>query len=42
MHLLVGDQQIRRIIGTLPAPGEAQVAAQARIAMAQFMALCAP
>lgn len=42
MHLLVGDQQIRRVIGTLPAPGEAQVAAQARIAMAQFMALCAP
>lgn len=42
MHLLVGDQQIRRVIGTLPAPGEAQVAAQARIAMAQLMALCAP
>lgn len=42
MHLLVGDQQIRRVIGALPAPTEAEVVAQASVAMAQFRTLCAP
>lgn len=40
MHLLVGDQQIRRAIGTLPPPPPEQIEAQAGIAMAQFLALC--
>ncbi len=42
MRLLVGDQQIRRAIGALPAPTKAEVEAQAAVAMAQFRRLCAP
>ena len=40
MHLLAEDQQIRRAIGTLPPPTPDQVETRARIAMAQFIALC--
>ena len=40
MHLLVGDQQLRRIIGTIAAPSSRAVEAQAQTAMAQFTALC--
>lgn len=40
MHLLVGDRQIRRVIGTLPPPTPAEVQAQAAVAMAQFRGLC--
>ncbi|NNK15961.1 MAG: TetR/AcrR family transcriptional regulator [Sulfitobacter sp.] len=40
IRLLVGDQQIRRVIGTLPEPTQSEVSAQARRAMAQFIVLC--
>ncbi|GLQ28725.1 TetR/AcrR family transcriptional regulator [Sulfitobacter pacificus] len=40
MHLLVGDQQIRRVIGTMAAPTEDEVAENAKVALAQFTALC--
>ncbi len=42
IRLLVGDQQIRRAIGALPEPGEAEIAARAATAFAQFCALSAP
>ncbi len=42
MHLLVGDQQIRRVIGTIAAPSARAVEGQARTAMARFRRLCAP
>lgn len=42
MHLLVGDQQVRRIIGILAAPSPCAVEAQVKTAMAQFTALCRP
>lgn len=41
LHLLVGDQQIRRVIGTLAAPSEKEIAAQATRSMARFLSLCA-
>ncbi|MBM1689827.1 TetR/AcrR family transcriptional regulator [Sulfitobacter geojensis] len=41
MHLLVGDQQIRRVIGTMAAPSQDEVTENAKIALAQFTALCA-
>ncbi len=41
MHLLVGDQQVRRVIGTMAAPSSRTIEGHARIAMAQFMTLCA-
>lgn len=41
MHLLVGDQQIRRVIGTMAAPSQDEVTEKAKIALAQFTALCA-
>lgn len=40
MHLLVGDQQMRRAIGVLPAPSEKEVRRQAKQALAQFVQLC--
>ena len=40
MHLLVGDQQIRRVIGNAAAPSARAIEVQARTAMAQFVALC--
>ncbi len=42
VHLLVGDRQIRRVIGTMAAPSDAEVQAMANSALAQFRALCAP
>lgn len=42
MHLLVGDLQVRRVIGTLPAPSAETVARQATCAMDQLEMLCAP
>lgn len=42
MHLLVGDLQIRRVIGTMPAPSENTVRRQAACAMDQLVALCRP
>ncbi|MGJ8617540.1 MAG: TetR/AcrR family transcriptional regulator [Sulfitobacter sp.] len=42
MHLLVGDQRVRRIIGILAAPSPCAVEAQVKTAMAQFRALCRP
>ncbi|MFK7838285.1 MAG: TetR/AcrR family transcriptional regulator [Sulfitobacter sp.] len=41
VKLLVGDSQVRRIIGTMAAPTDAEVAAQAAQGVAQFLALCA-
>jgi len=41
VKLLVGDSQIRRVIGTMPAPSEADVAAQAGLAIGQLCRLCA-
>lgn len=41
VHLLVGDQQIRRVIGTMATPTQAQVAEQADQALAQLRILCA-
>lgn len=40
MHLLVGDQQIRRVIGTMAEPTQSDVTAQATRAIRQFVALC--
>lgn len=40
MHLLVGDQQIRRVIGAMAAPAARAVESQAKAAMAQFTTLC--
>lgn len=42
MHLLVGDLQVRRVIGTMPAPSAETVARQAACAMDQLETLCAP
>ena len=39
--LLIGDQQIRRVIGALPEPTEPEVQARADEALAQFVACCA-
>lgn len=41
IHLLVGDQQVRRVIGTLAAPSQETVNRQATCAMAQLEKLCA-
>ena len=40
MHLLVGDMQVRRVIGTMPEPSAQTVARQAACAMDQLEALC--
>lgn len=42
MHLVIGDQQIRRAIGGLPPPAAKEVRAHVKVAMAQFRRLCAP
>lgn len=42
MRLLVGDSQVRRVIGTMAAPSTRTVEAQARTAIAQLKTLCAP
>ncbi len=42
MHLLVGDMQVRRVIGTMPEPSAQTVARQAACAMDQLEALCTP
>ena len=42
MRLLVGDQQVRRVIGVLPEPSTEEVARQASQAIAQLQRLCAP
>ncbi|MEP5728723.1 MAG: TetR/AcrR family transcriptional regulator [Sulfitobacter sp.] len=42
MHLLVGDSQIRRVIGTMDVPKPDAIADQANRALAQFLAICAP
>ena len=39
MHLLVGDQQIRRVIGALAEPSTQEILAQAEVALAQFFTL---
>lgn len=41
MHLLVGDLQVRRVIGTLAAPSVETVERQAGCAMDQLLELCA-
>lgn len=41
MHLLIGDQQVRRMIGTMAAPSQAEITSKSEIALAQFMTLCA-
>lgn len=41
MRLLVGDQQVRRVIGTLDAPSDAAVEEQAQRALRQLTMLCA-
>lgn len=41
LSLLIGDRQIRRCIGTLPAPTPEDTAAQAARAVDQFLTLCA-
>lgn len=38
--LLIGDQQIRRVIGTLEQPSDAEVAARAASALSAFRKLC--
>ena len=38
--LLIGDRQIRRVIGSLPEPSAADVAAQAEAALHRFELLC--
>ena len=38
--LLIGDLQIRRVIGVLPEPTEAEVAARAQTALDRFLRLC--
>lgn len=40
LHLLVGDRQVRRVIGTMAAPSADQVAEQARVGLALFMQVC--
>lgn len=40
--LLVGDQQIRRVIGALPAPSSGEVARQAEVALERLQTLCPP
>lgn len=42
VHLLVGDLQVRRVIGAMPEPSATVIARQAACAMAQLEALCAP
>ena len=42
LYLLVGDQQVRRVIGTMAEPTEVEVKAQAQRAMVQLCSLCAP
>ena len=42
MHLLVGDQQMRRAIGVLPAPSDEDVTYQANQALSQLHQLCRP
>lgn len=42
IKLLVGDQQIRRVIGALAAPSSAEVCVQTQRALAQLRALCPP
>ncbi|KIN76451.1 TetR/AcrR family transcriptional regulator [Sulfitobacter mediterraneus] len=42
MHLLVGDQQMRRAIGVLPAPSAAEITLQADQAVSQLIQLCRP
>jgi hypothetical protein len=42
MFLLVGDQQIRRVIGAMPPPTPEAVTEQAQIALARLQALCPP
>ncbi len=42
LQLLVGDKQIRRVIGTMVAPSEVETLAQAEQALAQLCCLCAP
>ncbi|KIN63224.1 TetR family transcriptional regulator [Sulfitobacter noctilucicola] len=41
MSLLVGDRQIRRVIGALSEPSRDEIETQARVAIAQFRLLCA-
>lgn len=41
MYLLIGDQQVRRMIGTMAAPSQAEITSKSEIALAQFMTLCA-
>lgn len=40
--LTMGDQQIRRLLGVLPAPEGAQVQSRAQVAVARFLTLYAP
>ncbi len=42
IRLLVGDQQIRRVIGALPPPSAEDVKRQAALAVAQLQKLCPP
>ncbi|MDP6342913.1 MAG: TetR/AcrR family transcriptional regulator [Alphaproteobacteria bacterium] len=42
LGLLIGDSQIRRLLGLLPAPGEAEILARANRAAARFSRLYAP
>jgi AcrR family transcriptional regulator len=38
--LLIGDQQIRRVIGALPEPTETEAQARATTALSRFLSLC--
>lgn len=38
--LLIGDRQIRRVIGSLPEPAPAEIAAQSAAALRHFVLLC--
>ena len=38
--LLIGDRQIRRVIGSLPEPAPAEITAQAEAALHRFVLLC--
>ncbi|WP_372424529.1 TetR/AcrR family transcriptional regulator [Salinarimonas chemoclinalis] len=38
--LLIGDHQIRRVIGALPEPTERDVRARAEVSLSQFMTFC--
>lgn len=42
VNLLVGDQQIRRVIGVLDAPSSAEIDTQVARALAQLQVLCPP